>query len=277
MNASYAVRSTRIRDRAQQSCPALSNTADGALAAAASRSASAKTTLALLPPELQGDRLDLRRAPGHHPLAHRTRSGEDDLAHIGMLHQSLAHHRPGAGQHLEHVLGDAGIQGQFGQAQRGERRQLGGLEHHGVSRGQRRGEAPRGDRHREVPGDDRADHADRFVKGDVQPVGHRESAGRSAAREPPSNRRSRPGRCPPPSGRRRWCGLRWPPRAGPDARGRRRPLRRNAATGGPGRREPRGARPRTPALARATASSVASTSSSSTVVTTCSLAGLITS
>ena len=50
MNRSYALRSTRIRERAQQSCPALSKTAPGADAAAFSRSASAKTTLALLPP-----------------------------------------------------------------------------------------------------------------------------------------------------------------------------------------------------------------------------------
>ena len=50
MNRSYAGRSTRIRERAQQSCPALSNTPYGAWAAAFSRSASANTTLADFPP-----------------------------------------------------------------------------------------------------------------------------------------------------------------------------------------------------------------------------------
>ena len=50
MNRSYADRSTRIRDRAQQSCPALSNTPYGACAAAFARSASAKTMFADLPP-----------------------------------------------------------------------------------------------------------------------------------------------------------------------------------------------------------------------------------
>ena len=49
-NSSYADRSTRIRERAQQSWPALSKTAEGAAAAAAATSASAKTMLALLPP-----------------------------------------------------------------------------------------------------------------------------------------------------------------------------------------------------------------------------------
>ena len=50
MKRSNTLRWTRIRDRAQQSCPALSNTAYGAVAAARSRSASANTMLALLPP-----------------------------------------------------------------------------------------------------------------------------------------------------------------------------------------------------------------------------------
>ncbi len=44
------MRCTRIRERAQQSWPALSNTAYGAAAAAFATSASAKTMLALLPP-----------------------------------------------------------------------------------------------------------------------------------------------------------------------------------------------------------------------------------
>ena len=46
-----------MRLRAQQSCPALPNTADGALAAARSRSASANTTLADFPPSSKVTRL----------------------------------------------------------------------------------------------------------------------------------------------------------------------------------------------------------------------------
>ena len=60
MNVSRTERWTRIRDRAQQSCPALSNTAYGAVAAAFSRSASAKTMLALLPPSSRVSRLTWR-------------------------------------------------------------------------------------------------------------------------------------------------------------------------------------------------------------------------
>ncbi len=66
---SYTLRCTRIRLRAQQSCPALSNTAYGAVAAAFSRSASANTMLALLPPELQGHPHDLVGRAAHDLLA----------------------------------------------------------------------------------------------------------------------------------------------------------------------------------------------------------------
>ena len=62
-NSSYADRSTRIRERAQQSWPALSKTAYGAAAAAAARSASAKTTLADLPPSSRVTRFTCSAQP----------------------------------------------------------------------------------------------------------------------------------------------------------------------------------------------------------------------
>ena len=67
MKSSSAERSTRIRERAQQSWPALPNTASGAAAAAASRSASAKTTLADLPPSSSVTRLIVAAAPAAIP------------------------------------------------------------------------------------------------------------------------------------------------------------------------------------------------------------------
>ena len=57
MNASNTLRCTRIRLRAQQSWPALSRKLIGAEAAAVSRSASAKTMLADLPPSSRVTRL----------------------------------------------------------------------------------------------------------------------------------------------------------------------------------------------------------------------------
>ncbi len=52
-----------MRERAQQSCPALPNTARGAAAAAASRSASAKTMFADFPPSSSVTRLIVCDAP----------------------------------------------------------------------------------------------------------------------------------------------------------------------------------------------------------------------
>ena len=63
MKASSAERSTRMRERAQQSWPALPNTAPGAAAAAAWMSASANTTLADLPPSSSVTRLIVCAAP----------------------------------------------------------------------------------------------------------------------------------------------------------------------------------------------------------------------
>ena len=63
MNLSSTLAWTRMRDRAQQSWPALSKTAYGAVAAARSMSASAKTMLALLPPSSSVSRLMWRAQP----------------------------------------------------------------------------------------------------------------------------------------------------------------------------------------------------------------------
>ena len=79
-----------MRERAQQSWPALPNTAPGAAAAAASRSASAKTRFGLLPPSSSVTRLIvLRRARGD-PAADLGRPGEGDLGHVGVLDQPRA-------------------------------------------------------------------------------------------------------------------------------------------------------------------------------------------
>ena len=94
-----------MRERAQQSWPALSNTPEGARAAASSRSASAKTMLALLPPELEGDPLDLLGTARHDATPHLGRAGEAHLAHGGMGHEAGADHAALAGQDLEHPFG----------------------------------------------------------------------------------------------------------------------------------------------------------------------------
>ncbi len=80
MNRSNTLRWTRMRDRAQQSWPALSKTACGAVAAARSRSASANTMLALLPPSSSVTRFTCRAQPAMISPADLGRAGEHDLA-----------------------------------------------------------------------------------------------------------------------------------------------------------------------------------------------------
>src|SRR5581483_3158767 len=131
---------TRIRERAQQSWPALSKTANGAAAAAFSRSASANTMLADLPPSSSVTRLMVAAARS-------------------------AIRRPTAD--VQHALGQAGLERDPLELERGERGELRWLEHDRVARGERGGDLPAGDREREVPGDDQPDHPERLAEGHV--------------------------------------------------------------------------------------------------------------
>ena len=131
-----------------------------------------------------------------------------------------------------------------GQHQRGDRRELGGLGHHRVARGKRRGQLPRQQQQRVVPGHDRADHAHRLLHhqrelGGLDRRDHpaRRSCGRSPRRSRtprPSTtprRRSRSAACRPPASsrgpaRRRSRAAAPPPRAA----GRRAPRRGSTPT-----------------------------------------------
>src|SRR4051794_5032211 len=189
MNRSSALASTRMRERAQQSWPALANTAIGALAAARSRSASAKTMFADLPPsssvtrlivaaadaaeddvrrfaaQLGGDALDRRRGRRRDRAPALGRAGERDLGDVGVLDEARSDRRAGADDHVDHALGEARLERELLEAQRGQRRELGGLEHDGVARRERGGELPRRDRQREVPRCDQPDDAQRLAHG----------------------------------------------------------------------------------------------------------------
>ncbi len=77
---------------------------------------------------------------------------------------------PEARHHVEHALWQPGLQRQFGQTQRGERRFFRRLEHHAVARGQRGPQLPRGHQHRVVPRHDGADHADGLARNEGQRV-----------------------------------------------------------------------------------------------------------
>ena len=83
------MRSTRIRERAQQSWPALPKTADGAAAAAALDVGVGEDDVRRLAAELERHPLDrLRRARGD-PAPDLGRAGEGDLGDVGVLDQPL--------------------------------------------------------------------------------------------------------------------------------------------------------------------------------------------
>ena len=174
MNLSSTERWTRILDRAQQSCPALSNTAYGAVAAARSRSQSAKMMLALLPPSSSVSRFTCRAHPAMIERPTSVDPVKTILRTARVVDQPLPDHAALARQHGEHPLRQARLQGQLADPHRGQRGGLGGLGHDGAARGQRGRHAPGQDRHREVPRHDQAHHADRLVERDVQPAGHRD-------------------------------------------------------------------------------------------------------
>ncbi len=226
MNASTAERSTRIRERAQQSWPALPNTASGAAAAAASRSASAKIDVGGLAAELERDALDRLRGARGDPAADLGRAGERDLGDVGVLDQPPAADAARPGDDVEHALGQPGVERDPLQLERGQRGQLGRLQHHGVARRQRRGHLPRGDHEREVPGHDQPDDPERLAKGHVDAAGDRDRAGRAAAPGPrrSSGRSRRPSRSR--RGRRRSACRRCGPPASPAPRRRPRARRR---------------------------------------------------
>ncbi len=66
---------------------------------------------------------------------------------------------------VEDAVGQAGLGEDLGELERGERRQLGRLEDHGVAAGERRRRLPAGDLERVVPGADAGDDAERLAPG----------------------------------------------------------------------------------------------------------------
>ena len=95
MKRSTAELSTRIRERAQQSWPALPNTPPGAAAAAASMSASAKTRFADLPPSSSVTRLIVCAAPAAIPRPTSVEPVNATLATSGCSTSREPHTEPG--------------------------------------------------------------------------------------------------------------------------------------------------------------------------------------
>ena len=114
--------------------------------------------------QFERDLLQIARGGLHDQLAHFGRAGERDLIDVRMRGQRGAGGFAETRHDIHHAVGNAGFLNQFAQAQRGERRLLGGLQHHGAAGRQRRAELPGGHQQREIPGNDLADHADRLAQ-----------------------------------------------------------------------------------------------------------------
>ena len=236
-----------MRERAQQSCPALPNTAHGAAAAAACTSASANTRLGDLPPSSSVTRLIVRAAPSAIRRPTSVEPVNATLATSGCSTSRAPHVEPGPATTLTTPSGQPGDEREPLELERGQRRQLGRLEHDRVARGQARRELPRGDREREVPRRDQRDDAERLAERHRDAAGDGDRVARASAR--PRRRRSGTCRRPCPSrrARRRSACRRCAPRAprAPPARPRAcRPAGTAAARGRRGRsRASRGRRP----------------------------------
>ena len=97
------------------------------------------------------------------PPADRGRAGEAHHVDTGVGDQRLAGDGTRTRDDVDHATRHTGPVRGLGEHQRGERGDLGRLEHDGVARGDRRQHLPRGHLQRVVPRRDRADHADRLA------------------------------------------------------------------------------------------------------------------
>ena len=91
------------------------------------------------------------------------RSGEGERVHVGMPAQRLARRLAKSRHHVEHARRDASFRRQLGDAQRGQRRLLGGLEHHAIAGRQSGREFPGRHEQGKIPRHNGADHAQRLA------------------------------------------------------------------------------------------------------------------
>ena len=130
-----------------------------ACSTAASRSASANTTIGDLPPSSS----DTGVRFGPRPRA-TSRAGRDDPVNAmrstsGWPTSAAPASSPIPCRTLNDAVGQPGVVGDVGEQRRGQRRPLGRLQHDGVPRGQRRRDAPGRQHQRRVPRRDDGGHA----------------------------------------------------------------------------------------------------------------------
>ena len=191
-------RPTYTRSMPTQVWPALAIPPQTAASAAASRSASASTIIASLPPHSISTGVSVSAQAAMTFLAGRGRAGERDLVHAGPAQRAR---RSSPAPVTTCSTGCSGTtSAKASTSHRADRRGvLARLEHHRVAGRQRvRDRAHRGE-DRVVPRPDHADHAERLVL-QRAPRGWR-PAGRAATPARPEHPRAR---CGPPSRGARW-------------------------------------------------------------------------
>ena len=164
-----------MRERAQQSWPALPKTAPGAAAAAALEVGVGEDDVGRLAAELERDALDRRRRRrAAIPRPDLGRAGEGDLGHVGVLDEPLPADRPGPATTLSTPSGSPASS-----AIRSSSSAVSGVSSAGLrttvlpaaSAGR---DLPGGDHQREVPGHDQPDDAERLAEGHVDAAGDRD-------------------------------------------------------------------------------------------------------
>ena len=208
-------------------------------------SASAKTMLALLPPSSRVTRFTWSAQPAMICLPTSVEPVKQTLRTSGWVTKRCPTTDPWPGSTVNTPSGSPASSAELGEPDRRQRRDLGRLEHHGVAGRERRSETPAGDRHREVPRHDHADHAERLAERDVDAAGDRDLPA-----EEPLGRRGVVVEAVAdvaglPAGVADGVAGVARPRAGPAPRRGRRRRRRRPAAAGPARRGRRPARRRT--------------------------------
>ncbi|MNV11210.1 hypothetical protein D3C71_1017670 [compost metagenome] len=113
--------------------------------------------------KFQRDALERSGGHAHDLLAGVHTAGERHFRHARVARQPVTDFAAAAQYHVEHAVGHARLRVDLGQPQGRQRRDLGGLEHHGVAGGQGRGGLPHGNLDGIVPCADARNHAQRFA------------------------------------------------------------------------------------------------------------------
>ncbi len=127
--------------------------------------------LALLPPSSSVTRLTCAAAPAMTRLPTSVEPVNTILRTSGWVTNRSPTTAPFPGNTCSRSRVEPRLGRQLTEPERAQRRPLGGFHQYRVARGQGGRDAPGRDHHREVPRCDHADHAQRFVEGDVEPAG----------------------------------------------------------------------------------------------------------